>query len=1364
MESDKVSESSSRDESTVLISSNLSNLSSYDEHNNNDNIRSEPNKGFKILNWNVNGAIKRHPQLSLLINSKNYDIITLQETLLTNKTHWNLDIPGYKKYVLLASKCEGNTPIRGLLTFVKEELASEKVIHPEYKDSFENLIVNIATPDGIHEVQNIYWSPNRCARNFPNITKANKKAVSVSICGDLNAKHQQWHAPNNSNNSHGKVLSNMLNNSQLVLMNNPHEPTTTFGSLLDMCIVSQNISTLTDVRVLDVHSDIHYAMDIEINIRRFLDKDSFIPRLKFEAADWDNFRNKLETNFHNSCIIDEISPEKLDDVAVKMAEIYYDTATQTIPQTKYHHRPWRSWYWCPEVARAIRKANYWRKAHKKKIIIPNLKAHKEKAILEESETIKKAKHDAWAKICNDIILTNNDRKAWQRIKSLRRVGLPTYKPKQINPQDKVEELAKAFSQRTSTTNLTKRIQDTMALLEPDRIDMINAAINTPDPKFDIDITDYEINQAFNKGKDSAPGEDKITYKMVKSSGPVARSIAKKIYNISWNYSRLAASWKTAAQVPIPKPQDRKEFRPISLLSVFDKNIERIVHDRLMKKTRDRLHPNLYGFTKDRGTQDGLMTLSNTASSHIFRKNSSNMPYRGQKCVAIFVDLEKAFEMANKTVILSTLVTLGVKGKLLAWIQNYLSDRKGYVTLDGIKSEPQDFENGTPQGSIISPALFNVLIHALLSYKWPKNVEVYSYADDLVILIHSRFYKRDTQKALDILSKACEELGLKINSKKTKIMYFFQVKKSQKQKDKYYVGLEEDASEIEIVDEFKYLGVIYTSTLCMTKHIEATVARANRKINLLKALACKDFGCDSKTLVRYVTSCIRPILEYGILTLNAAKVTKKAYQKIESVLPRALKIALGVPMSTRNHAVLLETGVLPVEARTQQASMTALVKIMRGQCRHPLNDEIDNSIERINLYWYINERYKIDKINADNINKRNPIPDNRQAWLQNTIIQLRKQGNIVKSLIESVNPVVDYSPPVGAPYRHKTNICIVPLVESKKYLTEEKKITARTLYLKMIDDFSQNAYLTIYTDASVDPDTNRATFACAVYKQDCFDSELSTSGRISNFAGSMTAELHAILKATHIIYLNRANFNGKKFLIVTDSMSGLQALPNTADPDNRACIFRIHKTLEILAYTYKIRGTIMWCPSHIDIPGNEKADELAGVAIRADLPVIETAAAISVIKTKIKSAVLDAWKTNTIVSDFYNAVNPHRTPFRIPKAPRKLQCLISKLRFNALKYCAHRCQNSCLYCEDLFTTGHYFISCPVTRKRFEPLLSLLEEEEHSLSEDHQAAIILSKIAKTPHELLIKVLRTHPPTVYCQAHDNPPKHHHIAFMPP
>ena len=132
---------------------------------------------------------------------------------------------------------------------------------------------------------------------------------------------------------------------------------------------------------------------------------------------------------------------------------------------------------------------------------------------------------------------------------------------------------------------------------------------------------------------------------------------------------------------------------------------------MLAKVEHKLSKNVFGFRRERGTTDGLIALSQKASEVIHRHRDYK---NGKKCVAVFIDLEKAFELANKDVILYELTKLGVKGKLLGWLQDYLSDRKGYVTIDGQKSDITDFENGTPQGSILSPFLFNILVNALVS--------------------------------------------------------------------------------------------------------------------------------------------------------------------------------------------------------------------------------------------------------------------------------------------------------------------------------------------------------------------------------------------------------------------------------------------------------------------------------------------------------------------------------------------------------------------------------------------------------------------------------------------------------------------------
>lgn len=80
---------------------------------------------------------------------------------------------------------------------------------------------------------------------------------------------------------------------------------------------------------------------------------------------------------------------------------------------------------------------------------------------------------------------------------------------------------------------------------------------------------------------------------------------------------------------------------------------------------------------------------------------------------IFLDLEKAFERASPEAILSTLANKGIEGRLLGWLGDFFRDREALVRFQGHSSTPHKHINGTPQGSIISPTLYNTLMDTLM---------------------------------------------------------------------------------------------------------------------------------------------------------------------------------------------------------------------------------------------------------------------------------------------------------------------------------------------------------------------------------------------------------------------------------------------------------------------------------------------------------------------------------------------------------------------------------------------------------------------------------------------------------------------------
>ncbi|ROT82187.1 hypothetical protein C7M84_024641 [Penaeus vannamei] len=127
-------------------------------------------------------------------------------------------------------------------------------------------------------------------------------------------------------------------------------------------------------------------------------------------------------------------------------------------------------------------------------------------------------------------------------------------------------------------------------------------------------------------------------------------------------------------------------------------------------------------------------LEGTGTAHITTLLSLT---DGNDSVIVFLDLEKAFELANRDAILHILAEKGVKGMLLQWVKDYISNRKVRVKFQGRTSEFYPFEIGIPQGGLLSPFLFNLLIVKLADTSFPNNTHLIAYADDFQLVVTGR---------------------------------------------------------------------------------------------------------------------------------------------------------------------------------------------------------------------------------------------------------------------------------------------------------------------------------------------------------------------------------------------------------------------------------------------------------------------------------------------------------------------------------------------------------------------------------------------------------------------------------------------------
>ena len=145
------------------------------------------------------------------------------------------------------------------------------------------------------------------------------------------------------------------------------------------------------------------------------------------------------------------------------------------------------------------------------------------------------------------------------------------------------------------------------------------------------------------------------------------------------------------------------YHPISLLTAISKLFETVVFSQLYDffHHNNLFYDSQYGFLKNHSTEYAAMELTDKVLKDIDEKNIS---------LAIFMDLSKAFDTLDHSILIKKLAHYGVKGTALEWFTSYLTGRSQYVEIDGVSSSILTLSTGVPQGSILGPLLFLIYMN------------------------------------------------------------------------------------------------------------------------------------------------------------------------------------------------------------------------------------------------------------------------------------------------------------------------------------------------------------------------------------------------------------------------------------------------------------------------------------------------------------------------------------------------------------------------------------------------------------------------------------------------------------------------------
>ena len=248
--------------------------------------------------------------------------------------------------------------------------------------------------------------------------------------------------------------------------------------------------------------------------------------------------------------------------------------------------------------------------------------------------------------------------------------------------------------------------------------------------------------------------------------------------------------------------DMSNYRPIFLLSVFSKIFEKIMHKRLYSflEVNGILHPLKFGFRRKHSTQHTLISMTENILKTIDNGNFG---------CGIFIDLKKAFDTVNHSVLLKKLEHYGVRGIPLQWFESYLSNRKQYVSINGSTSDELILAHGVPQGSVLGPLLFLIFINDLPNVS--KLLTFFFLADDTNIYYESSDLlniQKVVNRELRKIRKWLEANRLALNIDKTNFVIFH----SHQHKLTDHIVLKFGRKRIKQESCVKFLGLLLDSNL------------------------------------------------------------------------------------------------------------------------------------------------------------------------------------------------------------------------------------------------------------------------------------------------------------------------------------------------------------------------------------------------------------------------------------------------------------------------------------------------------------------------------------------------------------------------
>ena len=446
------------------------------------------------------------------------------------------------------------------------------------------------------------------------------------------------------------------------------------------------------------------------------------------------------------------------------------------------------------------------------------------------------------------------------------------------------------------------------------------------------------------------GPDNISAYLLKLCLPYIDESLTHVYNLSIRNNTFPDKFKDAKVIPLPKTKEvtgPNDFRPISLLSVISKPLEKHIHHHVQKfvEKNELIHDFQSGFRQAHSCHTALVRLCDTWLNAINDKKLTG---------AVFLDFKKAFDLVNHDILLQKLNMYLQSNSTVSLLKSFLSERTQHVYVNGTHSYSGRIKSGVPQGSVLGPLLFCLFINDLPKHFTIPEVCCDLFADDSTL--HTSSDKLDTissnlQQTLNDVSLWCKSNRMILHPQKTKCMVI--TSRQKHQLGPLPLNLCIASENVEQVEHHRVLGVIIDCKMQWREHISYVCKKVSRNLFLLKKLR-RYVDSDSRkrffyahclSHINYASTIWSEAADLHLIKLNSLHRRGGKLISSEDNLPTAVK--------------LKSLDIIPLASQFDLNFAVLVLKIRLNKAPQYLSKFLIDASTRYGSLRYIYPKAKID---------------------------------------------------------------------------------------------------------------------------------------------------------------------------------------------------------------------------------------------------------------------------------------------------------------------------------------------------------------------------------------------------------------------